>query len=91
MYVFVFFRCICSGESATVLFSPTATNVDSEIFSYLPQDSSFQLKKPVFYLKIPKLVNLTSRFEGKSEIITSSPCKRKLRQDQEKITKTNKT
>ena len=40
-----------------------------------------------FHLKVPKLVNLTNRRGRKSEIITSSPCERKLHQDQEKISK----
>ena len=37
MNVFVLFLRVCSGESASVLFSPTATNTDSEILSYLVQ------------------------------------------------------
>ena len=44
-----------------------------------------------FHSKIPRLVNLTNQCGEKFEIITSSPCKRKLQQDQEKITETNKT
>ena len=44
-----------------------------------------------FYLKVLKLVNLTNRCREKSDIIISSPCKRKLQQDQGKITKTNKS
>ena len=37
-----------------------------------------------------KLVNLTQQRGVKFKIITSSLCKRQLKQDQEKITKTNK-
>ena len=43
-----------------------------------------------FYLKVPKLVNLTNQRNETFEIIISSPCKRKLQQNQEKITKTKK-
>ena len=47
------------------------------------------IAKYLLLFKVPKLDNLTSRRGEKSEIISSSPCKRKLRQDQDKITKTN--
>ena len=40
-------------------------------------------------LKVPKLVNITNRRGEKSEIISSSPYKRKLKKDQR--TKTKKT
>ena len=45
-----------------------------------------------FNLKVPKLVNLPNRCGEKSEIINSSPCKKrkKLLQDQEKIINSNK-
>ena len=42
-------------------------------------------------LKVPRLVKLINRREGKSEIVTSSPYKRNLQLDQEKKTKINKT
>lgn len=40
-----------------------------------------------FYLKALKLVNLIKKSEVKSYIITNWPCKRKLQQKQENITK----
>ena len=43
MKAFVLFPWICSGESVTVLFSSVATNIDSEIRSYLMQVKCFQL------------------------------------------------
>ena len=43
-----------------------------------------------FCLNVLKLVNLTQQRGVKFKIITSSLCKRQLKQDQEKITKTNK-
>ena len=46
----------------------------------------------IFYSEVLKLVNLTNRRGGKNQIITTSLlCKRKLQQDQKKITKTNKS
>ena len=42
-------------------------------------------------VKHSQIVNLTNRCVEKPEIFTSSPCKRKLQQDQEKMTETNKT
>ena len=46
-----------------------------------------------FYLKIIKLITkyLSNRCGEKFEIVTSSPCIRKLQQDKENITETNKT
>ena len=46
-----------------------------------------------FYLKIIKLITkyLSIRCGEKFEIVTSSPCNRKLQQDKENITETNKT
>ena len=41
-------------------------------------------------VKIPELVNLVNQHLEASEIITSSPYKRKLGQDQEKKIETNK-
>ena len=43
MDIFVFFLWICSGKSATVLFPPTAANIDTEIISQLMQVSGFPL------------------------------------------------
>ena len=43
-----------------------------------------------FYSKVLELVNLTTRCGEEFTIITSSLSKKKLQQDQEKITKTNK-
>ena len=43
-----------------------------------------------FYLKVLKLVNLTSQYGVNFKIITSSLCKRKLQQDQERIIKLTK-
>ena len=46
--------------------------------------------KKLLLFKISKLVDFTNRHGEKSEIIASSPYKRKLQQDQEEITETNK-
>ena len=43
-----------------------------------------------FYINVPELVNLTNCRDEKREIIFRSACKRKLKEDQEKIGKTNK-
>ena len=43
-----------------------------------------------FYINVPELVNLTNWRGENREIIFRSACKRKLKQDQEKIGKTNK-
>ena len=42
------------------------------------------------YINVPELVNLTNWRDEKREIFFRSACKRKLKQDQEKIGKTNK-
>ena len=54
-------------------------------------DKSVEKKNVSFeeILKVPKLVNITNKRGEKSEIITSSPYKRKLKKDQ--WTKTKKT
>ena len=90
------FLWVCSGESATVLFSPTTANIESEILFYLQQVEAIDYEgreekihskvANCFYLKVPKLVYIMNRRGGKFKIIASSFCKRKLQQDQEKIT-----
>ena len=43
MNIFVIFLWICSRESTKVLFSPSATNIEGEVLSYLVQVRCFQL------------------------------------------------
>ena len=45
-------------------------------------DKSVEKKNFSFEEKVPKLVNITNKRGEKSEIITSSPYKRKLKKDQ---------
>ena len=54
-----------------------------------PVDKSVWKKNVSFdeILKVPKLFNITNKRWEKSEIITSSPFKRKIKKDQEKKTK----
>ena len=55
-------------------------------------DKSVKKKNVSFeeILKVPKLVNITNKRREKSEIITSSPYKRKLKTDEETKTKKSK-
>ena len=39
MDIFAFFLQICSGKSATVLFSPTKINIDNKRIFYLAQEN----------------------------------------------------
>ena len=48
------------------------------------------IAKKLLFIRSLQISYLTNQRGGKSEIISSSPQKRKLRQDQEKITETNK-
>ena len=103
--IFILFLGICSEKSAAVLFSlqncnkwniflfDTRLEFPAKIFEaiiYVDWCTRKSKAAKCFYLKIPKLVNLTN-WQKKSEIIISLPCKRNLKQDQKKINKTNKT
>ena len=91
------FLWIWSGKSATLLFSPLTTNIDSItaaiedssrkqisvniIVTNSPGEVKKSFEQAMFLLKkfkVPKLITLTNRRREKSEIITNSPCKRKL-------------
>ena len=97
------FLCGYTLGKTRQVFLPTTANIDSEILSYLVEVYWFHLsfltllivragrEENFFYLKVLRLVILTNRRLENFKVITSSIFKRKRLQNQEKITKTNKS
>ena len=104
MDIFGFFPWICYGECAKLLqilivkyfpiwckFRVFSERLLKLLIVRTGGEEEMHIKVAIcFYLKVLKLVNLTYRRGEKFEIITSSPCKRKLQRDQKKISKSNK-